>query len=323
MMADRRFAPSELPKLGLGLLSFNLTPSHSFTWTGSYRQAICDARRAEALGLESVWLSEHHFVADGYCPALLPAAGTLLQATETLIVGTAALLLPLADGRRLARQLRSLGTLRERFRLGVAIGYRGEEFQGMGRDRRKRGRMMDAMLEDLISEFGTEGIIICASSPVAVERAIRYQLPMLTDEAAPVSTALEWGSRFREATDQELTMYRGLWLSPDGTAPPEKVWERDLAYWQYLAWDYEPSWLDDTPSEADPFLRSQPDIETMARQGEEKWLRCTPPEFAAFLRRLGENGFDRFIARISWAGTPLDEGVMRALSTIAGGQVAR
>ena len=159
--------------------------------------------------------------------------------------------------------------------------------------------------------------------PEIYERAIRYELPMLTDEAIPVSTALEWGSRFREATDQELTMYRGLWLSPDGTVPPEKVWERDLAYWQYLAWDYEPSWLDHTPSEADPFLRSQPDIETLARQGEEKWLRCTPAEFAAFLRSLAQSGFDRFIARISWAGTPLDEGVMRSLSTIADGQVAR
>ena len=307
-----------IPRLGLGLLSFNLTPSHRFTWTGSYRNAIRDAQRAEALGLESVWLSEHHFVSDGYCPALLPVAGTLLQATETLIVGTAALLIPLADGRRLARQLRSLGTLRERFRLGVAIGYRSEEFRGMGRDRRKRGQMMDAILEDLIGEFGPDGIIICASSPVAVDRAIRYDLPLLTDEAVPVSTALEWGRRFREASDKELTMYRGIWLSADGSAPPEKVWERDLAYWQYLAWDYEPSWVDDdVPRSADPFLRAQADIATLARQGAEKWLRCTPGQFAGLLQGLAAGGFDRFIARITWAGTPFDKDVMKALAALS------
>ena len=307
-----------LPRLGLGLLSFNLTPSQEFTWTGSYRNAIRDARRAEALGLESIWLSEHHFVSDGYCPALMPVAGALLQATETLIVGTAALLIPLTDGRRLARQLRSLGTLGERFRLGVAIGYRSEEFRGMGRDRSKRGRMMDAMLEDLIGEFGPERIIICASSPVAVDRAIRYDLPLLTDEAVPVATALEWGRRFRATTDKELTMYRGIWLSADGSAPPEKVWERDLAYWQYLAWDYEPSWLDDdSPPSTEPFLRAQADIATLARQGEEKWLRCTPAQFAALLKELAAAGFDRFIARIAWAGSPLDDDVMQALAALS------
>ena len=42
--------------------------------TRLYRAIFAQIERAEALGWDDVWLSEHHFIADGYTPSMLPLA---------------------------------------------------------------------------------------------------------------------------------------------------------------------------------------------------------------------------------------------------------
>src|SRR6266542_483889 len=37
-----------------------------------YEAILAQAARAEALGWDDVWLSEHHFIEDGYTPSMLP-----------------------------------------------------------------------------------------------------------------------------------------------------------------------------------------------------------------------------------------------------------
>ena len=306
-----------IPKLGLGLVSLNTTPAADFNWTSSYRRAFEDARAAEALGLESVFLSEHHFVADGYCPSLMVLAGSLLAATERLKIGTAALLLPLADGERLARQVRSLGSLADRLRLGIALGYRREEFMGLQVERRRRGKLMDAMLEDLLHVLEPEQIIICAASEPGLKRALRFDVPMLIDSAVPMTRTLEWGEEFRASSTRELTLVRECWISEDGSSPPESVAAHDYAFWQYIGWEYTPTWEEKGEGSIDPLLDPLAERLQLAMSAEEKWLRATPADFARFLGEVAARGFDRVVARIAWSGVPLERSVMEHLGAIA------
>ena len=306
-----------IPKLGAGLVSLNTTPAADFNWTASYRRAFEDARAAESLGLESVFLSEHHFVADGYCPSLVVPAGSLLAATETLNIGTAALLLPLADGDRLARQIRSLGSLAERLRLGIALGYRREEFMGLQVERRRRGKLMDAMLEDLLKVLEPDQVIICAASDPGLKRALRFDVPMLIDSAVPMTAALEWADEFRASSQRELTLIRECWVSDDGPAPPEAVAPHDTAFWQYIGWEYTPTWEEKGDSSIDPLLDPDAERLQLATSAEEKWFRQTPGDFAEFLAEVGARGFDRVVARIAWSGVPLERSVLEHLGAIA------
>ena len=57
---------------GFGLITCQRYPGDPRSDTELYRQALALAEDADAFGLDSVWVSEHHFVDDAYLPSLLP-----------------------------------------------------------------------------------------------------------------------------------------------------------------------------------------------------------------------------------------------------------
>jgi alkanesulfonate monooxygenase SsuD/methylene tetrahydromethanopterin reductase-like flavin-dependent oxidoreductase (luciferase family) len=123
-----------------------------------YRELQEDARLAEELGFHSLWLSEHHFWYDGWCPSLLVAGASALGATSTLHVGTGVFLLPLHDADRLAAAGLALDRLAPgRFELGVGIGYREPELDGLGLSRRERGTRTDRALDTVEAAWGAGG----------------------------------------------------------------------------------------------------------------------------------------------------------------------
>src|SRR6187397_661808 len=67
-----------------------------------YESIIAQAARAEALGWDDVWLSEHHFIEDGYTPSMLPLAAAIAARSQKIRIGTSVLLLPLHDPLRVA-----------------------------------------------------------------------------------------------------------------------------------------------------------------------------------------------------------------------------
>ena len=89
-------------RFGVGLFSLQNTAMQPAHWAAAYREMREYATLMEELGYDELWLSEHHFFYDGYCPALLPAAASVLSVTERLRVGTGMLLLPMQDPNRLA-----------------------------------------------------------------------------------------------------------------------------------------------------------------------------------------------------------------------------
>ncbi|MEU4654019.1 LLM class flavin-dependent oxidoreductase [Streptomyces sp. NPDC023723] len=96
-------------------------------------RAVAVARCAEALGLDDVWLTEHHFLDAAVNPSALTLAAYLLGRTERVHVGTAVTVLPLHSPVHTAEQAVLLDQLSGgRFVLGVGRGIPGIEYQVLG-----------------------------------------------------------------------------------------------------------------------------------------------------------------------------------------------
>jgi alkanesulfonate monooxygenase SsuD/methylene tetrahydromethanopterin reductase-like flavin-dependent oxidoreductase (luciferase family) len=109
-----------------------------------YRGSLEQIAWAETLGFDSVWLTEHHFVDDGYTPSPLVIAAAIGERTRRMRIATNLMLLPLADPVRLAEDAAALAILTDgRFDLGVGLGYRQLEFDYFGRSLAHRPSLME------------------------------------------------------------------------------------------------------------------------------------------------------------------------------------
>ena len=121
----------------------NPAPSR-YSFEDLYQEYLKQIVWAEQLGFESVWLTEHHFVEDGYTPSPLIIAAAIGECTRQMQIGTNLVLLPLHDPVRLAEDAASLSILtRGRFDLGVGLGYRELEFDYFKRNLKHRPSLME------------------------------------------------------------------------------------------------------------------------------------------------------------------------------------
>lgn len=118
-------------RFGVGDFSGQRPPGSSATHRQLYAELLDQAELIEAAGLDSMWLSEHHFAEDGYMPAVLTIAAALLSRTTRITVATDRLAASLHDPVRLAEDAIALDLLSGgRFLLGLSLCYRPEEFAG-------------------------------------------------------------------------------------------------------------------------------------------------------------------------------------------------
>lgn len=102
------------------------------------------------MGLDSAWVSEHHFSADGYLPSLLPMLAACAAVTERIELGTGVMLAPFHDPIRLAEDFAFVDQLSGgRTIAGFGIGWRDEEFRAFGIETKTRVRRMTEIIEIL------------------------------------------------------------------------------------------------------------------------------------------------------------------------------
>jgi alkanesulfonate monooxygenase SsuD/methylene tetrahydromethanopterin reductase-like flavin-dependent oxidoreductase (luciferase family) len=122
-----------------------------------YAECLEEIEEGESLGFTGVWLSEHHFVDDGYLPSPLVVAAAVAARTSTMTIGTNILLLPMHHPLRVAEDAAAVDLLSGgRFVLGVGQGYVQHEFEALGFNRKNRPSLFEEGIE-IIRQALTEG----------------------------------------------------------------------------------------------------------------------------------------------------------------------
>jgi probable F420-dependent oxidoreductase len=123
--------------------------------TGSTIKAC--ARHAESLGFDALFVSDHLCIppdqtegSGGRYLDVLTALGYLAGVTERIRLGISVLVLPYRPAVLTAKQVATIQELSGgRLILGVGVGWMKPEFEVLGVDRRKRGRLTDETLRVL------------------------------------------------------------------------------------------------------------------------------------------------------------------------------
>jgi alkanesulfonate monooxygenase SsuD/methylene tetrahydromethanopterin reductase-like flavin-dependent oxidoreductase (luciferase family) len=163
----------------------------------SYQEALDHVQAVEDLGYDYAFVAEHHFIDAGAMPSPLTVLGAFAAVTTHIGLGTYVVVLPLHSPIRLAEETAIVDRLSAgRMVLGIAAGYRREEFTALEMDRSQRGRAMERGVGILRQAWkraplpveGVEGgvnvvpkpiseagppIWIGGFSPPAVDRAVR------------------------------------------------------------------------------------------------------------------------------------------------------
>ncbi len=321
-------------KAGFGLISCQLAPGDPRSWTELYREALHWAERCEALGLDSIWTTEHHFVDDGYMPSQLVTAAAMAARTKRLRIGTSVLLAPLHDPLRLAEDAATVELISGgRLELGLGLGWSEIEFATFGADRTKRGRAMDDILAILRAAWSGEPIhhdgavhrvdgiavrptpadgipiVIGGGADAALRRAARsadgffsnvgpdqfaHQVAVVEDEMA----------RINRAKPFRWIAYRMVYVADD----PEQGWNEVRDYVHLMRWKYS-----DMVASATRGSGPVPAPPPLDRETEENLRAATlvgPPEsiaeaVAAATERAGVD--IEFVARSYFPGMPFGQ----------------
>jgi len=129
-------------------LHYQLSCSDSQSPVQRYRDTLEQAVYAEALGFESVWPVEQHFIADlSILSAPLLFLAAVAERTQALRLGIAIILLPLSHPIRIAEEIATLDVLSNgRVEFGIGRGAIPAHFSGFGIP---QGESRDRFLEGL------------------------------------------------------------------------------------------------------------------------------------------------------------------------------
>ncbi|MEZ5409428.1 MAG: LLM class flavin-dependent oxidoreductase [Acidimicrobiales bacterium] len=121
-------------RLDIGLMFSFRNPAQ---WRRPFAEVYADElaliRHAEAIGIDTIWLTEHHFVDDGYSPSVVTIAAAIAAVTERVRIGFNLLLLPLHNAVRVAEDIATADVISGgRIDPGFGQGYAPHEFAGYG-----------------------------------------------------------------------------------------------------------------------------------------------------------------------------------------------
>jgi probable F420-dependent oxidoreductase len=112
-----------------------------------WRESLEEVTRAEDLGFDSVWMEEHHAVTDHYWPSPLTILAGYASRTSRMMLGTDIVVAPFHHPVRLAEDVALVDVMSGgRVTLGIAIGYKPDEFALYGVDLARRGARFEEQL---------------------------------------------------------------------------------------------------------------------------------------------------------------------------------
>jgi alkanesulfonate monooxygenase SsuD/methylene tetrahydromethanopterin reductase-like flavin-dependent oxidoreductase (luciferase family) len=219
-------------------------------WEHLYRSHLELIVESERMGFDHAWLTEHHFIDDGYSPSIFPIGGAVAARTTRLRIGTFLMLLPLHHPVRVAEDSATLDLLSEgRFDLGVGLGYRIGEFVNQGvspGERAARMREGLTIVRRLLSDetVTIDGkftkldrvhivppalqrphppIWVGGTAPAAIERAARMGFHFLNGGAAHSANIYDEALRAngRDPRDYNIAAMRIVYVAPSR----DQAWE--------------------------------------------------------------------------------------------------
>jgi alkanesulfonate monooxygenase SsuD/methylene tetrahydromethanopterin reductase-like flavin-dependent oxidoreductase (luciferase family) len=209
-------------RLGVGLWTMQSTRQAPAPFAALYRRFAEDAEAVERHGLDSLWLAEHRFWYDGWCPAPLHALAFAAARTERVRFGTAVMVAPQHDPAALARAALTAHRLSGgRLDLGLGLGHRAAEFDGLGISRADRGRRQETALRNVQEVCGRSiPVWIGGMAPAAIDRAARFGHGLLLPQSLAVEQAQRLLALYAERAGRpaRFGVLRDVWLEDDRRA---------------------------------------------------------------------------------------------------------
>ena len=247
---------------GPGSVSLRLYPHNELSAPEIVEELRRQARAGEAGGFDGVMVSEHHGGFAGYLPNPIQTAGFLLEATESVWVAPAPLLLPLRPAALVAEEVAWLGARYPgRVGVGVAAGALPLDFTVMDLDvadavPRFKADLprVTAMLrgEELGDLAGDPALRACAERPVLVlsaavspaagRRAAMVGAGILLESMSTIERQRAVVDAFRAAGGTApCVVIRRVWL---GTPPDAAIRAQRAVYESYSPANAQEHWAD-------------------------------------------------------------------------------
>ena len=107
-------------KLGLGVYSSEWIPEEGISHHEVYAHDLAQAKLAEAVGLDSIWYTEHHFL--NWNPNVMGMCAAVAAVTDRITLGPSVVLAPLHNPIKLAEECAMVDVLSNgRFTIGVGL----------------------------------------------------------------------------------------------------------------------------------------------------------------------------------------------------------
>ncbi len=328
-------------KFGIGYYSLQSPPHHPRPHKDLYAEMLTEIETADQMGFDSAWLTEHHFLEDGYCPSILLTAAAIAARTKKIRIGTGVLLIPLHDPIRVAEDAAVVDLISNgRLILGLGLGYRSEEYDGFGRELKERKGRIEESLEIFSKAwtggaFSMEGkyykvnnhsitpkpvqqpipIWIGAFSEPAIKRAARIGAPLFVPAIGviPIIKYLfDMHSNFlkefgKNPDDFEKPLVREMYISNKNA---DDTWEDIKEHVTYTAKGYA-SWGSMVDTEGN--LLSDPTDPILYDIARKQSIIGTPGECIEQIKEYQDNlPVDNMICRFKFPGISHDE-AMRSM----------
>lgn len=163
------------PQFGIAMRNFQTFPN-----LPDAQKLIEYGVRMEEIGFESLWVWDHILLGvDPHFPIIdaLSLLTAVAARTSRIKLGTGVLVLPLRNPLILAKQLSGMDQISQgRLVLGLASGWYKHEFNAVGIDFHKRGKIMDQNLE-ILNRLWTEDEVTGSYPPHELKRAVMFPHP--------------------------------------------------------------------------------------------------------------------------------------------------